>query len=440
VKLKQQHSVLYNIPPIGVGTMEVESLTSYIARIADAHCVETGTLVNEILITELKKEGIYKEENIFAVYRNQTSKFNGLSVTASKNAKIMNRLCGRDNLENLTLNKYKNILTDTRLLKVNKSWCPYCVADMKETQYEKLIWNISLVDTCHIHNVKLVDTCQKCGANQKHIKYKTLNGFCQKCFQWLGNNNKVKCENDSKNLQKVFFIGGMLEKTKNNHIPTNKHFVKNLICLWDLIPSPKREFQEKNIGISGKLITDLRRGFTDKISLRNLIRICIFLNCSPNDLLGRLIDIPFESFKTIKKLQMNNKREKFDNVKLERMLIEYISLCKEDEKNYMNTKELEKKTGHSASTMIKHFPVLYEDIKKLNVESREKLKIQKQKDRLELIRQETINLHHSGIYPGLKKVQRKLPFVITGFEKDYRDMWEATIIELGIVRRVNQFD
>lgn len=438
--MKQQRSVLYNIPPIGVGTMEVESLTSYIARIADAHCVETGTLVNEILITELKKEGIYKEKSIFAVYKNTTSKFNGLSVAAIKNAKILNKLCGRDNLENLTLIKYKNILTDTRLLKANKSWCPYCVADMKGTLYEKLIWSISLVDTCHIHNVKLVDTCKNCGAKQKHLKFKTLNGFCQKCFEWFGNNNIEKCKKDSTNFQNIFFIGSMLEKTKDNHILTNKHFVKNLICLWDLIPSPKREFQEKNIGISGKLITDLRRGFTDKISLRDLIRICTFLNCSPNDLLGRLIDISFESFKTNKKLQMNNKRKKFDNVKLERMLIEYISLCKEDEKNYMNMKGLEKKTGHSTSTMIKYFPELFEDIKKLNTESREKLKIQKHKDRLELIRQVTINLHNSGIYPGLKKVQRTLPFVITGFEKEYRDTWEATIIELGVIKRVNQFD
>ena len=44
--MKSTRSVLYNILPIGMGTMEVESLTSYIARIADAHGVATGTLIN----------------------------------------------------------------------------------------------------------------------------------------------------------------------------------------------------------------------------------------------------------------------------------------------------------------------------------------------------------------------------------------------------------
>src|SRR5207302_8900593 len=37
-------SRLYSLEPIGVGTPLVESLTGYIARLAEAHCVSTGVL------------------------------------------------------------------------------------------------------------------------------------------------------------------------------------------------------------------------------------------------------------------------------------------------------------------------------------------------------------------------------------------------------------
>jgi len=36
---------LYHLEPIGVGTAWTESLTGYIARLADAHCVRVSTLV-----------------------------------------------------------------------------------------------------------------------------------------------------------------------------------------------------------------------------------------------------------------------------------------------------------------------------------------------------------------------------------------------------------
>ncbi|MFC5591557.1 TniQ family protein [Sporosarcina soli] len=438
--MRSKHSVLYNIPPIGIGTMEVECLTSYIARIAYAHCVETGTLINEILIPEIKGEGIYKEESIFAIYRGGTSKFNGLSVAADKNANIMNRLCGRDDLENLTIIKYKNILNDNKLLKKNKSWCPYCLADMKEVQYEKLIWSIMEVDICHIHNVKLEETCRKCGALQNHLKFKTLNGFCQKCSHWLGNIEKVQHGGNESNSKKVFIIGNLLKDTRNHDLITNEYMIKNLILLWDLIPSPKREFVENNIGVQGKLLSDFQRGLKDKISLSSLIRLCTFFNCSTNDILDRLMDISFELLIKNEKLVFKNTKRKLDIVKLEKELIEYLNSCEKDEKNYLSINELEKKIGHVGSTIKKYFPVLYENIKKQNTESREKLKKEKQKERMELIRQETIKLYQSGIYPSLRRVFSKLPFVVTGFEKEYRDMWEATIIELGIARRVNQYD
>ena len=40
-----KRSRLYSLEPMNVGTAEVESLTGYVARIAEAHCVTVSDLV-----------------------------------------------------------------------------------------------------------------------------------------------------------------------------------------------------------------------------------------------------------------------------------------------------------------------------------------------------------------------------------------------------------
>lgn len=42
-------SALYSIEPIGIGTSLVESLTSYISRLAEEHTVSVGDLVGRVL-------------------------------------------------------------------------------------------------------------------------------------------------------------------------------------------------------------------------------------------------------------------------------------------------------------------------------------------------------------------------------------------------------
>lgn len=53
---------LYNLEPIGIGTPYVEGLTSYIVRLADAHCVTTGTL-NTIVRNVLRMANVNCAKN-----------------------------------------------------------------------------------------------------------------------------------------------------------------------------------------------------------------------------------------------------------------------------------------------------------------------------------------------------------------------------------------
>ncbi|MEM9271562.1 MAG: hypothetical protein AAGA80_01180, partial [Cyanobacteria bacterium P01_F01_bin.143] len=42
-------SRLYHLEPVGIGTPHVESLTSYISRLAEAHCLYPHSLVTKII-------------------------------------------------------------------------------------------------------------------------------------------------------------------------------------------------------------------------------------------------------------------------------------------------------------------------------------------------------------------------------------------------------
>ncbi len=58
-----QHSRLYHLKPIGVGTPYVESLTGYVARLAEAHCVPTGILVLSEIAPFVKKGYVFDNKS-----------------------------------------------------------------------------------------------------------------------------------------------------------------------------------------------------------------------------------------------------------------------------------------------------------------------------------------------------------------------------------------
>ena len=50
---------LYHFPPIGLGTPMVESLTGYIVRLAEAHCVSAGVLYSKAIKALADKGNIF---------------------------------------------------------------------------------------------------------------------------------------------------------------------------------------------------------------------------------------------------------------------------------------------------------------------------------------------------------------------------------------------
>ena len=122
---------LYHLAPIGVGTMQTESLTSYVARLADAHCVRVSTLVHREIGPGVLDHGAVRS----LAQRNWTHyshAINGTEATAQVLVDALQALTGRLELCFLTLLTWSQVVPPLGLLRRERAWCPTCYHEWRE--------------------------------------------------------------------------------------------------------------------------------------------------------------------------------------------------------------------------------------------------------------------------------------------------------------------
>ena len=172
----------------------VESLTSYIQRLAAAHAVETGTLVNcELLLrvpytkgvlsgrlpTKLPQYSFYIE----AYTLNGTGDRARLWTSALEELTLVRRL------DLLTTLPWVNAIDRVHLLRRNRAWCSSCYESWRSSGhpvYEPLLWMFQVVTVCPHHRQPLDSTCPVCGRTQYVFSSKSRPGHCSRCQAWLG--------------------------------------------------------------------------------------------------------------------------------------------------------------------------------------------------------------------------------------------------------------
>ncbi|MEH6940222.1 TniQ family protein [Bacillus sp. JJ664] len=189
--LYTKRSRLYNIEPINVGNLMVESLTSYLSRLAIAHCV----YISDLFFGEI--EPLFQQKRTKEYRVNKLNSINGYNYLAKECVRAIELLTHRNDIKYLTLLHFEGIISggNKEFISTYKKFCPMCLYDFKlnETKiYEPLLWQIKGVNTCPIHLIKLIDKCGKCKKQSKVIFFKSRPGYCQHCNEWLGNDNEIE--------------------------------------------------------------------------------------------------------------------------------------------------------------------------------------------------------------------------------------------------------
>jgi len=137
----------------------VESLTSYVARLAEAHSVTVGDLVGRVL-SELENPA---DPFITAVakaaragghgFRACRYAVNGVTDRAAKLVGALEAATTRRDLRYLTLLPLRFTLPD-ELFRRRRAWCEICFDQWRtsgQILYEPLLWAIELSSHCPLH-------------------------------------------------------------------------------------------------------------------------------------------------------------------------------------------------------------------------------------------------------------------------------------------------
>lgn len=186
---------LYHLEPMGMGGPLAESLVSYIARLAAAHCVAPMRLiVDEIAPCAGKRYAHNRRvtQQFFADWRH-TLALCGSGPVARDWTRALEHLTGRSDLAQLTLAPLNQIVTvpTAASFRRERTWCPVCY-DQWRTEgtalYAPLLWMMRSVMRCPIHHIPLAMRCPNtgCGQTARWLVGQYHQGRCPACDSWLG--------------------------------------------------------------------------------------------------------------------------------------------------------------------------------------------------------------------------------------------------------------
>lgn len=209
----------FQLHPEGLGTSEVECLVSYIHRLAASHGV---TLYQ--LLAHLRTWRQPRAENRPALLPKQcqSGRWNGYSPDVKVIVQALEAATGLEVLRACTLLALSNVCAanGTGALKLSRAWCPVCYAEAESHEspiYDRLIWQIQGIETCHIHGVGLAQTCWNCGDIQRNNGSKTSLSLCGRCEAPLSHRT-LRRNVQPKDLYNIQHIISFFEFTSSNPV------------------------------------------------------------------------------------------------------------------------------------------------------------------------------------------------------------------------------
>ena len=180
-------SRLYPLAPLGVGGPDVESLTSYLTRLANAHCVPLNKLAELEFAPLLNRLG----PTTRAKFNSSAKSLNGVSDWTAMTISVLEKLTHREGLRYLTLYPWRKVLVREKLLRPHLAWCPSCYTEWRQagqTLYNPLYWHLEMVKICAYHQQALCCRCPQpdCQRQLPLVNNTGKLGYCPYCRGWLG--------------------------------------------------------------------------------------------------------------------------------------------------------------------------------------------------------------------------------------------------------------
>lgn len=425
-------SRLFQLEPIGIGTPYVESLTSYLTRLAQCHNVLLGDLVAKEIKTIVPK--IYKSKDLFC-----TKHPSGTANSTGKVAKYLlfalSNLTLRNDLDNLTLLKWSQVLSQRNLINPVKKWCSVCYQKQYENNkpiYEQLLWFFKTVDVCPIHQTFLQTSCPHCHQLIPSLARNSRLGYCSHCEQWLGSDRRKNiCTAKDWNLRKANNIGEIL--ATNSQISESFHKDRisnsfqncieqvtegNITAFARLTKFPKNQVWEwANGKVTPQLDVLLRISYLMGLSLLDFMTQDDFKACC------------LRTTEQSGTRKTKRGKQKFNYSVAEADLLKFIS---DASTTPMSLSAIAKQLGYHRRTLTNNFPELCKKISANYLEHQRSLRIKRIKECCEDVEQAVIKLNSEGIYPSEASVAKILSRPGNLREREVREALSKARKKLGM--------
>lgn len=445
------HSRLYTIEPIGMGTPNVESLTSYMSRLAEAHSVSLRTLTIQELLPLLKCDYLSNPfgNTLGSFWKEAVRALNGTGALARNWVQALELLTLRTDLQHLTFLPWSSVLTPQRQMRFNRAWCPDCFIDWQtkgEPIYEPLLWNVSAVPLCLRHQRTLVEQCPypDCHTTLPVLASVFNSGYCSKCSRWLG---VITTDPSSTTLTTEQWHWQIwVTKTVGELISHNKDLTTapHLENIPDLLAASREQVAGGRLQNLAEKLQLSRRTLTAWQSskqipqIESLMRLCYWCGVSLYDLFtsrtGTLdyANLKIHSLPDIPNPTRNRRLPiPFDVVRI-RQRLEAVLACEEQPPPSMRT--VAKSLNYSPRELREKFPELNRAI---SIRRKNYYKTHREQVFQQLkckVRQATLEIYSQGLYPSSEKIGSLLGNPAVMRDPNATRFWHEMLQELKLAK------
>lgn len=437
------HSILFHMNPIGVGTPMVESLTSYMMRLADAHSIQPNVLIGKAIVPLLSclSQGRqpYAHRTAFWV---GSPVLNGMTDLPDRFVQALSELTQRHDLHFLTMLPWKDVLSSLHSVRRTRAWCAACLEEWRvqgQTVYEPLLWALEGVHQCRVHGCLLQVVCPHCASMLRPLAPRVQPGYCSRCDRWLGGplpgNTPTAAVSEEEGLWNrwvAMAVGELLAAAPNLSSPPCRDTIATSM---KAVVNGNQLATARHLQMTQATIWQWLEGVRIP-QLWMLLRLCYCLHISPLTFLTGKAEAmsvtagaPLHRSIPASKKSQRRPYTRF-NVESMRSALEAVLSSTEEPPPPMS--EVAHSLSSDQSILRRYFPELCRAISKRYLDYKTKMRDERIRSLYEEVRQAVLTLLAQGCYPGSRQVAKLLRKPTSFMEFEVRMAWRQVVRELGV--------
>lgn len=291
--LISKRTKFYALPFQGVNTGDVESLDSYVQRLAFTHQMKVAGLVSA-LFPELSPRETHSN---YGLMFGDRTRFDAAGERREFLVSRLSEACGVDVRDGTPL-KYCEILSGNGLMRPgDRLYCPQCVREPQDFRvgYGRLAWDFKCTSVCLKHKVRLRSRAG-CGApSTSHLPPRArprLPAVCPQCgsvgFACVMEDAVLASEQEIWVAEQVAELLAIPQGQVERDISKDS-VSEGILAIVREVNFGRLAETSENAGLSrGQLSVWVGQKFLP--ALPNLLRLCLYANCNVVDLLkGRFV-------------------------------------------------------------------------------------------------------------------------------------------------------